>query len=127
MRPRVSSARLARVEQLDPTALASRRRHKDRYGHICRLFQTLRETASPDAILAKGFALVIDAGGQAVRSPDAVSPGDPLTIRLAEGRIAAVVGEAQAAATASDSRLLTPRRAARRAPQHPKVAQRSLF
>jgi exodeoxyribonuclease VII large subunit len=62
-------------------------RHRDRYGQACRLFQTLRETASPAAILAKGYAIVLDSAGRAVRSPDEVASGDSLTIRVAEGNI----------------------------------------
>jgi exodeoxyribonuclease VII large subunit len=68
-------------------------RHRERYGQVCRLFQTLKETASPEAMLAKGFALVFDAAGKAVRSPDSVVAGDALRIRIAEGEIAATVSQ----------------------------------
>jgi exodeoxyribonuclease VII large subunit len=67
------------------------RRHSDLYGHVCRLFQTLRETASPEAILAKGYAVVFDEAGRTVRSPEAVSPGEALRIRTAGGDLAAQV------------------------------------
>jgi exodeoxyribonuclease VII large subunit len=93
-------------------------RHRERYGNAFRLFQTLKETASPDAILAKGYALVRDEAGRPVRSPDTVAPGDALTIRVAGGQIAAeVCGPA----------LSRPGRAARLRRQQAKASQASLF
>ena len=114
--------------RLNPASLARvLHRHRERYGHICRLFQTLRDTASPDAVLAKGYALVLDSAGKPVRSPHAVEAGDPLTIRLAEGQIGAVVAEKASAATAEANTPPRPRPAAKRAPPPPKLAQPTLF
>jgi exodeoxyribonuclease VII large subunit len=93
-------------------------RHRERYGHACRLFQTHKETASPDAILAKGYALVLDEARQPVRSPEAVAAGDALTIRVAGGEIAAEV---------SGHAPPKPRRAARPQRQQSKASQASLF
>jgi exodeoxyribonuclease VII large subunit len=66
-------------------------RHRERYLQICRLFQTLKETVSPDAILARGFAIVLDPSGGTVRSPEQVATGDPLLIKVARGSVTATV------------------------------------
>ena len=68
-------------------------RHRERYRQVSRLFQTLRETVSPDAILARGFALVLDQSGGTVRSPEQVGTGDPLLIKVAHGAFTATVTE----------------------------------
>lgn len=44
------------------------------------------------SVLARGFALVRDAGGQMVRSAKAVSVGEALDIEFADGRVAATAG-----------------------------------
>ncbi len=66
-------------------------RHRERYVQVARLFQTLRETVSPDAILSRGFAIVLDSSGGTVRSPEQVATGDPLLIKVAQGAITAAV------------------------------------
>ncbi len=48
---------------------------------------------SPDAILARGFAIVLDPSGGTVRSPEQVATGDPLLIKVAKGAITASVTE----------------------------------
>ncbi len=68
-------------------------RHRERYQQASRLFQTLRETVSPDAILSRGFAIVLDSSGGTVRSPEQVATGDPLLIKVAQGSITASVTE----------------------------------
>lgn len=68
-------------------------RHRERYVQVARLCQTLRETVSPDAILARGFAIVLDPSGGTVRSPEQVATGDPLLIKVAKGAITASVTE----------------------------------
>ncbi|HYE79444.1 MAG TPA: exodeoxyribonuclease VII large subunit, partial [bacterium] len=45
--------------------------------------------SSPLALLARGYAVVHDGTGRLVRSVAQVRPGDPLTIRMADGTIAA--------------------------------------
>jgi len=77
--------------------LRSVKRRREQYGHICRLFQNMKDTASPDAILARGFALVTDMAGRPIRSPGQVSAGDALSIRVAEGEISANVAGAKRA------------------------------
>jgi exodeoxyribonuclease VII large subunit len=66
-------------------------RHRAHYANAARLFDTLRDTVSPDAILRRGFALVEDASGATLTSAGQVHAGDALLIRLAEGSIAATV------------------------------------
>jgi exodeoxyribonuclease VII large subunit len=100
---RVASAHgnLVRIVRRDLTRLGERHdvasldrvlaRHRERYAHVARLFQTLRETVSPDAILARGFAIVLDPSGGTVRSPEQVATGDPLLIKVAQGSVTATV------------------------------------
>ena len=78
-------------------------RHRERYAQVSRLFQTLKETASPDAILARGFAIVLDGSGGTLRSPEQVATGDPLLIKVARGSVTATVTDG----------LKKPRRASR--------------
>jgi exodeoxyribonuclease VII large subunit len=79
-------------ERHDPQTLARAvARHRERYAQVARLFQTLRETVSPDAILARGFAIVLDPSGGTVRSPEQVATGDPLLIKVAQGSVTATV------------------------------------
>jgi exodeoxyribonuclease VII large subunit len=92
---------LIRIERRDLTRLGERHnvatldraiaRHRERYMQVARLFQTLRETVSPDAILARGFAIVLDPSGGTVRSPEQVATGDPLLIKVAQGSVTATV------------------------------------
>jgi exodeoxyribonuclease VII large subunit len=103
-------------------------RHRDRYGQVCRLFQTLRETASPEAILAKGYALVFDGAGRTVRAPADVAPGDALRIRTAGGGIAATVAGPEIAALPAGGRAVSRRGSLPRPSQPPpKPRQESLF
>jgi exodeoxyribonuclease VII large subunit len=53
------------------------------------------EALSPLAVLARGYALVTDEAGRAVRRATDVAPGDRLEVRVAEGRLHARVVEAQ--------------------------------
>jgi exodeoxyribonuclease VII large subunit len=48
---------------------------------------------SPDAILSRGFAIVLDSSGGTVRSPEQVATGDPLLIKVAQGSVTATVTE----------------------------------
>jgi exodeoxyribonuclease VII large subunit len=57
------------------------------------LAQTLARVRalSPLATLERGYAVVQRADGAVVRKPDEVAPGDPLSLRLAGGVLAATV------------------------------------
>lgn len=68
-------------------------RQRERYAQVCRLFQTLKDTASPDAVLSRGFAIVLDSSGGTLRSPEQVATGDPLLIKVAHGTVTASVTE----------------------------------
>ena len=52
----------------------------------------LLDALSYHAVLARGFALVRDAAGRAVRAAAAVQPGDRLEIQFADGRTPVVAG-----------------------------------
>jgi exodeoxyribonuclease VII large subunit len=52
------------------------------------------EAGSPQAILERGFSVVIGSAGKPVRSAEDVAPGDALTIRPLRGAITATVTEA---------------------------------
>lgn len=60
-------------------------------------FARLADTLSYRAVLARGYAVVRDAGGRPVRSAAAIAPGATLAIELKDGAIAATAtGEAPA-------------------------------
>src|SRR5579885_771611 len=59
------------------------------------------EQLSPLAVLARGYAIVQDRQGRALRSASAVSAGHPLRIRLHEGSLQAIVSETSAEAAGS--------------------------
>jgi exodeoxyribonuclease VII large subunit len=90
---RVARRDLARTAVRSDAASLARAvaRYRERYQQISRLFETLRETVSPDAILARGFAIVLDSSGGTVRSPEQVATGDPLLIKVAQGSVTATV------------------------------------
>ena len=66
---------------------AAIRTDRRRLEEIRRAIQAL----SPEHVLARGYALVLDIRGRTVRSRDQVRPGDVLQIRLPDGEVAAVV------------------------------------
>jgi exodeoxyribonuclease VII large subunit len=86
--------------------LAARRQQAERLGERLHTLATARLSArrsafaratgkldmlSPLSVLSRGYALVWDETGHLVRDPAAVAAGDPLTIRVAGGRLAARV------------------------------------
>jgi exodeoxyribonuclease VII large subunit len=60
---------------------------RERFEQLSRLLHSY----SYEAVLDRGFALVVGPSGEAVRSPSEVALGDPLTIRVATGEIGAMV------------------------------------
>ena len=91
------------------TPIAQGRRHLDATSNrmdpaFIRIVETRRarldglskllSSVSYHQVLARGFALVTDAGGNLVRASDDVKPGDALNIDVAQGSIAATVSGA---------------------------------
>ena len=76
--------RLAAQEQRLRGAMA-RGLERDQ-AHLRQLMRALH-AVSPLATLDRGYAILFDAGGNVVRSAAAVSPGDALTARLADGTL----------------------------------------
>ena len=57
---------------------------------------TLLESSSYARVLDRGFAVVLNDAGDLVRAPVQVQPGEPLTVRLAEGDLGVAVSGAPA-------------------------------
>ncbi|MGA6957977.1 MAG: exodeoxyribonuclease VII large subunit [Candidatus Acidiferrales bacterium] len=53
--------------------------------------ETQRKERDPLRILERGYAIAYDASGKVLRSPDQVALGDDISVRLAQGEIAATV------------------------------------
>ncbi len=66
---------------LRPAALLAR--HRERVGH----WEARLRALGPEATLARGYAIVLDAGGQLVRRAAAVKPGQALAVRMADGTL----------------------------------------
>jgi exodeoxyribonuclease VII large subunit len=83
---RAAIANLARRHDVGSVerVVASARRRLDQAGRLLHSY-------SYEAVLERGFALVVGPAGDAVRSPADVRTGDPLSIRLARGELGAVV------------------------------------
>jgi exodeoxyribonuclease VII large subunit len=76
-------------EHLDRWPASRLERERTRLGHAHDRLRLL----GPAATLDRGYAIVQDAGGAVVRDSAAVTPGDPIAVRLAKGRVAARVEE----------------------------------
>lgn len=76
----------------------------------------LLESYSYERVLDRGFAVVLNDAGDLVRNPSQTKPGEPLTVRLAEGDLGVSVSGAPAR-----------RRRARKGPADPGEGQQSLF
>jgi exodeoxyribonuclease VII large subunit len=122
-RERERAQRLAeRARRALATAL---QRHDARVGHAGKLLTAL----SYRGVLARGFALVRDARGAAVRAAAAVAPGASLTLEFADGRVAATAQGGRAADAARESQpkpAVEPKPAAPKRAMKP-VGQGSLF
>jgi exodeoxyribonuclease VII large subunit len=81
----------------------------------------LLSALSYHGVLARGFALVRDAGGHPIRTATAVAPGAALDIEFADGRAAVVATGAHASAASA------PLHRPRRKPRGPAPGQGSLF
>lgn len=84
-------SRLSRSsDRLDRAA----RRHPEGAGHRLTNLLARLEAHSPVAVLARGYAFVTDDAGRVVKRASQVAPGDAIDVRLAEGRLEAVVRHA---------------------------------
>lgn len=86
--PRVHANRLANA-----AAALERAMHgitDSRANHLARLAGTL-EALNPDAVLARGYAIVENGAGHAVLAPNELQEGEAVTLRLAQGCTQAVV------------------------------------
>jgi exodeoxyribonuclease VII large subunit len=84
------------AERLVPALAAQIERKRARLEAQAQLFGSLNYKA----VLARGYALVWDADGQAVRSPEDVLDGQPLTVEFADGRADVTGGRAMRVRTA---------------------------
>jgi exodeoxyribonuclease VII large subunit len=92
-------------------------RHAARVAHSGQLLTAL----SYRGVLERGFALVRDDAGRALRSASAVAPGARLTLEFADGRVNASADNAQRSTTSPGAKgqpkAASPRRAAKRGEQ----------
>jgi exodeoxyribonuclease VII large subunit len=99
---RALDARAVEVERLRDAARACVERGLDRRAHDLDHVRARLATLGPAATLARGYAVVQrvsdDGAGPPplLRSVDEVAPGDRLRIRVADGAVAATVGESAA-------------------------------
>jgi exodeoxyribonuclease VII large subunit len=90
---RQASTRLSpRAAQLGPAMSRFLRERRERLNSLGQLL----ESYSYERVLDRGFAVVLDDGGEIVRGPAQVQPGEPLTVRLAEGDLGVSVTGAPA-------------------------------
>jgi exodeoxyribonuclease VII large subunit len=98
---RALDARAAEVERLRDAARASVVRGLDRRAHDLEHVRARLATLGPAATLARGYAIVQRVTGDdplpVLRSAGEVGPGDRLRIRVADGAVAATVGDGPAA------------------------------
>ena len=93
---RVSLARQSqRLGELTQRLLPALRRVQERRSHSLDSLQVRLQGLSPVAILERGYAIVQDADGVAIRGAGQVEIGDPLAVRLHKGRLGVRVEEAE--------------------------------
>jgi exodeoxyribonuclease VII large subunit len=94
-RRRLASVRQQLDAQVTNLAAATHRQLAENRSLLERRIASL-EALSPVAILNRGYALVFDASGNLVKDASQVAAGDPISTRLARGRL-------QARVTSTDS------------------------
>ena len=113
-----------RARQIFSAGIAARRRHLGAQ-------EQMLASLSYQSVLRRGFALVRDEAGRAVRTIGAALPGAHLTIEVSDGQIGATVDPGTVAARADDRGAAQPARpqalAVPRAGRKPGSDQGSLF
>ncbi|MDQ7988024.1 MAG: exodeoxyribonuclease VII large subunit [Candidatus Dactylopiibacterium sp.] len=85
-RPRMAP-RATRLAQLDARLrYAATQQHNRRAANVAQLAARLN-ALNPEAVLARGYAVVRDAHGGILRDATASQPGQPLEVQLAKGRL----------------------------------------
>lgn len=77
-------------ERLEQSMQRQLHQHRDRIANHTRLLTTL----GPQNTLNRGYAIVTNVTGRVVNRYDEVTPGQPITIKLATGRLAATTNQA---------------------------------
>lgn len=103
-------------------APATRRRFADLQARLAGLDKLLSSLGYKN-VLARGYALVVDAKGELVHSAAALAEGDQVRLRLHDGEKAATIGTQNTGGSAPP----TPRKAKARKPEEPDDRQSSLF
>lgn len=99
-RRRLAAVRQQLEAQVTNLATATHRHLLENRGLLERRVASL-EALSPVAILNRGYALVFDASGNLVKEASQVAAGDPISARLARGRLQARVTATDPAASDS--------------------------
>lgn len=73
--------------------IQSTRHLLDQQAQRCHLLQQTLQTLDPTAVLQRGYAVVRQADGEILRSPQSLAPGDRLQIQLAQGEVWVEVAE----------------------------------
>lgn len=107
----------ARLDPAFQRLVVQRRQHIDGLGKLL-------ASLGYKAVLARGYAVVKDAQGELIRSPESLRLGDHLHIEFADGEIAATVGETVPGAAPPPA---APRPKKPRAPSEDGGGQTSLF
>jgi exodeoxyribonuclease VII large subunit len=80
------------IKAMDPAFKRVIERRRDRLENQTNLLNSL----SYKGVLSRGYALVLDQDGQVARSANALSSGEGVTLRMADGEVGAVISDAPA-------------------------------
>ncbi len=101
-RRRLASVRQQLEAQITNLAAAAHHHLLEHRGLLERRVASL-EALSPVAILDRGYALVFDAGGTLIKDSSQLAAGDPISARLARGRVRARVTSSEDEPTTPES------------------------
>jgi exodeoxyribonuclease VII large subunit len=103
----ISRRRQRAGELTERLSLVLRRRVADKMKALAASGRIL-ETLSYQSVLSRGFALVTGADGHLVRSASALSEGDGVRLRFADGEAPAVIGQGGTAASPKPAPQIEP-------------------